>query len=246
MSDRNDVFKTLSKTKNYRNKIYLNEKEINSFYNQKLEGISKLTNSNQIGGNIKGAINAIFASLEVGGNKTKTSTYEINFDSDIKGMLIEYYLSQNNKLIDLNNKDLDPITLSQNDFLIYIGNGSIYGIKEKDLVSINTRNNKKTDGNPVNPQKITFTDENFKLIQQIREDQEDPMKKEDDPLTTIVFTATTPNFKLASIASTQWVDLKGNYVSYRKVPPFGIFGKYEQKEQDILFIQPFWVWKENQ
>jgi hypothetical protein len=62
------------------------------------------------------------------------------------------------------------------------------------------------------------------------------MKKENDPLTTIVFTAPTPNLKLASIASIQWSDLKGNYVSYRKVPPFGIFGKYEQKENDVLFI----------
>jgi hypothetical protein len=102
---------------------------------------------------MKGTINAILASLEIGGNKTKTSTYEIDFNSIKKGMLIEYYLSQNNELIDLSEFILDTTTLSQKDFLIYIGDSSIYGIKEKDLVSLNTKNNKKTEGYPVNPQK---------------------------------------------------------------------------------------------
>lgn len=39
MSNPNDLIKTLSKTNNYRSTIYLNEKEIDSFYNQRFEGI---------------------------------------------------------------------------------------------------------------------------------------------------------------------------------------------------------------
>lgn len=218
-----NAIETLSETGNYRSSLYLNEKVIDSYYSQMLIGISQLSTNNQIEGNIKASLNILFSSIEGGVGKTKGISYEIDINYIKKVMLVEFYLSNKNKLIDLS-KDISSTTKLKQDLLIYFGNGKIVDSIDE-----------------VYPKTTDFTDKSCNKIRELAQQQERFVKYENEKFFSIVLTAAIQNYNLVSIGSSKWIDMS-NFRRYHKISPFGILGKYEQEIDDILFIQPFWIW----
>ncbi len=216
--DINKVVGSLSDTSEPRATIYLNEKSVNSYYNQRVGAIETLVNTEKIGHNLSaGVFNFLKAEVAKGHEIAGT----VSLTPELKAILIEFEEKNSKQLVNIRVEEPNKGKL-----LRYVGDCQFVLWDNIEVPQVNTP-----------PTSVS------RVIQKERKKQESFLKFENEKFETFVCVAKLKNYCIAAIASTKWCDLP-NLASYGGVPPIGVLGRYESKQDNIFFIAPFWIWHE--
>ena len=213
-----DIIKTLSKTRKPRTPLYLNSKNINYFFSQKLGGLTSLVRSERLGADVSASLLTIISSKVSG----ETGVQEvIELSPILKAILLEAQANEDGNIVDLSKEESNP-----DSWLTYIGRGEFISW-DKD-VSSNT---------------VDLDNTTVKTIQKERDSQEGLLKFWDNTIRTFVWLADNKDKTFCSIISTKWI-ISHTFASLINQPTQGIFGRYEKIINGVVFIAPMWIWNE--
>ena len=213
-----DIIKTLSTTREPRTSLYLNNDSIDYLFSQKLGGLTSLVRSEKLGGEVSASLLQIISSNVSTETDVQTA---INLSPILKAILLEAQANEDGNIVDLSKEEPNS-----DSWLTYIGRGEFI-IWGKD-VSSNT---------------VNLNNSTIETIQKEREIQEELLRFWNEKIRTVVWLADNKDNTFCSIISTAWIN-RGLFSSYRDQPTQGIFGRYEKKINDVVFIAPIWIWNE--
>ena len=214
--DIQEIIKTLSKSREPRATIYLNNNSIRQLFSQRVSAVRELVNSEQLSGRLSAGLFS-FLKSEIG--TQLADSQKIELDPLLQAILIEEVEKNAGNLIDLKNDKPGPGSL-----IYYTGNLNI-AIEKADI------SKEKKDDLPG-----TF----IEAVSDEAHRQEKIIKKENHELEVVTFYWMTGKDGYAAVASNKWIDY-GTLASYG-FSPIGLLGRLESIKNKIAFIAPLWVW----
>jgi len=214
--DVQEIIKALSKTREPRATIYLNNQSIERFFTQRVSAIREFVKSEQLSGRLSAGVFS-FLKSEVGGQNSTGQKVEL--DSLLQAILIEEVEKEAGHLLDLKAEEPQAGSL-----IYYLGD--IHIADEAEDIGKDVE-----EGMPP-----SFV----KIIQQEASRQDKVIKKENSQLEVVTTYGSLERRAFAAIVSSKWIDY-GSLASYG-FPPIGMIGRLERVRSGVAFIAPFWIW----
>lgn len=215
-----NVQKALKELDTLRTTLYLNEDRVKQWFDQ-LGGDDEEGTSNEIGSQISAGLPNWLANFAgaISGKKGRSNRKQISKSPVLMAVGVEHYLRVRKLLLELPTE-----SYRKTKWIKYTGKSCVTTPKEN-IIQLNAQ---------LEPSQA-------EVVHDHRVRQEERLKLKNPKATTLVWTA-PGNPCFASIANMEWVNIDNLASDYYH--PAGIFGDFESKDDEVIFIRPCWIWYE--
>jgi hypothetical protein len=198
--------------------LYLSHPKIEQLYVQSTGQVSEFVRSGKEAGKISASILKLLGAEY---SEERGLSARISLTPMLQAVLIENVAREGHQLVDLS---VEPPTKGQ--LLVYVGPASLTLMDD-----------------PIDQVQTGFQPGACEIVSSERLAQEKILRFKDDRIRTIVLTFQSRGKAMASIASTEFVEL-GLLASYCQSAEYGIMGRLERTIEEVVFISPLWIWSE--